>query len=66
MQPNAPPQHVKLFLAFRDVGAWHIEKLRRPFRERKTFERAQHERQKKENKGTKTQNETQRGAVYGS
>jgi len=34
--------------------------------ERKTFERAQHERPKKENKGTKTQNETQRGAVYGS
>ena len=31
MQPNAPPQHVKLFLAFRDVGTWHIEKLRRPF-----------------------------------
>ena len=29
--------------------------------ERKTFERAQHERPKKENKGTKTQNETQRG-----
>jgi len=32
MQQNAPPQHVKLFLAFGDVGTWHIEKLRRPFR----------------------------------
>ena len=30
-------------------------------KERKTFERAQHERPKKENKRTKTQNETQRG-----